>query len=121
MPAELPDFVHYILLKLAIVFLVYRCLFASGAVERVFAITPLRWFGTMSYSYYLVHSLGLHAFFAALSIVAPLLEGSLTVYAVLMVPALIATIIASLPVYLLIERPLSLRPAQRAQLARHRA
>lgn len=39
----------------------------STLLGRLFAWTPLRWLGNMSYSFYLIHSLALNAFFRGVS------------------------------------------------------
>lgn len=114
--ADIPPYFKFVILNGVFVLLVHRCIFASGTAARLFAFRPLRWLGNMSYTYYLMHSLGLHFFFRALPIVAPSLEGSVLIYVGLIPLALIATIVASLPVYMLIEYPFSLKPSTAARL-----
>ena len=99
----------YIGLNAALVLVLYRCLYAPGLAARIFAFRPMRWLGNMSYSYYLMHSLGLHGFFFILSFF-PVYPAA-WVYALLIPAAFVATVVASVVVYILIERPLSLRPA----------
>jgi exopolysaccharide production protein ExoZ len=71
---------------------------------------PLRWLGNISYSYYLAHSLGLHAGFMIAKAVLPAGRWGL-VGGVLLLPATFAlTLVPSLLLYLAIERPLSLVP-----------
>lgn len=107
--AALPPFLKYVLLNAALVYLIYRSLFASGPAGKLFSFTPLRWLGNMSYTYYLMHSLGLHIFFKALHVFAPSLQGSIAAYIALVPVAVIVTIAVSVPVYLFIEHPFSLR------------
>jgi peptidoglycan/LPS O-acetylase OafA/YrhL len=75
-----------------------------------FSWTPLRWLGNMSYSYYLIHSLALHAGFLALSRVVPPTGEQSALFWMLLPPMLALTLVASAPLYLLIERPFSLAP-----------
>lgn len=72
---------------------------------------PIRWLGNISYSYYLVHSLGLHAGFIIATAVVPA-ERWGAVGGALLLPATFAlTLVPSLLLYLTIERPLSLAPS----------
>ena len=71
---------------------------------------PIRWLGNISYSYYLAHSLGLHAGFMIAKAVVPA-ERWGAVGGALLLPATFAlTLVPSLLLYLAIERPLSLAP-----------
>lgn len=105
----LPAFSKFPLIAAAFGFLVYRCLFASGPAERLFSRSPLRWLGNMSYSYYLMHSLGLHAFFLVLKKTGPAFDVGPGVYVAFLPAAFAASVLASLPVYLWVERPFSLK------------
>ncbi len=73
---------------------------------------PLRWLGNLSYSYYLVHGLGLHlGFMIATIALPPKLWGAAG--GALLLPATFAlTLVPSLLLYLAIERPLSLMPGK---------
>lgn len=82
----------------------------QGRLARVFTWTPLRRLGNMSYSYYLVHGLGLKAAFMVL----PALAGGMF-FALL--PVLFAwTLLPSMLLFLCVERPLSLAPAKAPRL-----
>lgn len=100
---------NYVFLNFTLVLLLYRCLFASGPAARLFTFRPMRWLGNMSYSYYLTHSLGLHAFFLVLSFLE--IGNSFVTYTTLIPVAFAFSVMSSIPVYLLVERPLSLKPA----------
>mgnify|MGYP005749244627 FL=1 len=83
----------------------------AAPVARAFSVTPLRWLGNMSYSFYLMHGLALHAGFLILSrVVQPEPIGPLFFWAVLP-PMLLLALIASAVLFVLIERPFSLAPA----------
>lgn len=115
-----PAFLKFVILNVSVVLLVYRCLFVSGAAARLFSYDPLRWLGNMSYTYYLMHSLGLHGFFLVLGKLAPDMTGSALMYFVLVPPAILMTVLVSVPVYLLIERPISLGGGGAARPTRRR-
>lgn len=76
----------------------------EGFLARIFTWTPMRRLGNMSYSYYLVHGLALKAAFMVLP--------SGQMFFVLL-PVLFAwTLIPSMVLFLLVERPLSLAPVK---------
>ena len=88
----------------------------GNPVARMFAWTPLRWLGNMSYSFYLVHALVVLAVFRLLA-----WQGGFGWPAVpvllLLVPVFIASTAASFVLFVLVERPISLKPRGRAKLA----
>ena len=90
----------------------YACLDAftgEGPTARLFSITPLRWFGNMSYSYYLIHGLSLKASFLVLAEVhQPVGESGALLWFGLLLPAFLATLPASVGLFLLVERRFSL-------------
>jgi exopolysaccharide production protein ExoZ len=108
--AEIPHHFKFVLLNGALVFVLYRCLFSAGLAAAAFSWSPLRWLGNASYSYYLVHGLGLQFFFTALSHVWVPEQGHPALYLALLLPAFLASALCTLPIYLLIERPFSLKP-----------
>ena len=77
-----------------------------------FSWTPLRWLGNMSYSYYLIHGLGLQAGFMVLSKLVPPTGEQSALFWILLAPMLALTLLVSAPLYLLIEGPFSLAPRQ---------
>ena len=86
---------------------------------RIFSFTPLRYFGNISYSYFLIHGLTLKASFWLLGKIVPIESlGPLGFWLGIPV-AFSVTVIAGLALYLLVERPLSIIPAQtqRASMA----
>jgi hypothetical protein len=84
----------------------------APALVAVLCFRPLRWLGNMSYSYYLMHGLALHAFFLVVErILAPdALPGIVTL---LLVPAFLWTLCPSAMLFLAVERPLSLASPKR--------
>ena len=92
------------------------CFSAPGSpAARLFSWTPLRWLGNMSYSYYLLHGLALHAAFRGLALVAPPAERGSAFFLLLMPVLFAATLVPSALLFLAIERPFSLvRGARRS-------
>jgi exopolysaccharide production protein ExoZ len=90
-------------------------------LPRAFTWTPLRWLGNMSYSYYLVHGLTLKACFLLLSGLLPEAESDVTLFWLLLPVSFVATLPPSAALFLLIERPFSIKPkrysAREAQAA----
>jgi len=105
----LPPVTRVVLVNIAFVLLVYRSVFTCGPASRAFSWTPLRWLGNMSYSFYLMHGLGLHALFMLLGKLGLLKQAGFGTFLLLLPVAALASFAVSLPIYLLIERPLSLR------------
>ena len=69
----------------------------------------LRWLGNMSYSYYLIHGLTLKFCFLVLGATLPDGFNSVSMFYWLWAPLFFLTLIVSLILFLLIERPLSLQ------------
>lgn len=87
---------------------------ARSRVVRLFEWTPLRWLGNMSYSYYLLHALGIKAWLLVLTKAVPgFAPGPWALVAWL--PVVFAlSLLAPVVLFLLVERPFSLaRPAGR--------
>lgn len=80
-----------------------------GALETVFSWAPLRYLGNMSYSYYLIHGLALHAL--ALPMYAARSRGvpAIGIFVLALPLGLAASWVASTGLFLLVEKPLSLR------------
>ncbi|MBV8358138.1 MAG: acyltransferase [Deltaproteobacteria bacterium] len=97
----------FILSTTTITFMLYTCCF-DGLLKRVFCLTPIRWLGNMSYSYYLIHGGALHAFRLLLHVVCPLSTQSALWYWAILPASVAITIFASIPVFVLVEKPFSL-------------
>ncbi|MEM9441133.1 MAG: acyltransferase [Pseudomonadota bacterium] len=84
-------------------------LMRDGALAWVFRLRFVRYFGNISYSFYLIHSLCLHVVFL---IMAALMPAESTAHHLwfwaLLPPALFASTIGAAGLFLLIERPFSL-------------
>jgi len=81
----------------------------QAAASRWLCFRPLRWLGNMSYSYYLIHGVALHAFFMFLKPLWPQAWAG-SGAGLLLLPALLVTLLVAAVLYLAIEWPLSLRP-----------
>ena len=113
MPGTARQALRMAVLGLAFGLLCFVC-FAQpqGLAGRLFGWLPLRWLGNMSYSYYLIHGLALHLFFAvALKLKPPPDEGLWAL--LLLLPAFAWTLGVSAVLFLCCELPLSLRRGHR--------
>ncbi|MFM7062187.1 MAG: acyltransferase family protein [Actinomycetes bacterium] len=84
------------------------CFYADGRAQRMFSVTPLRWLGNMSYSYYLVHSLVLQGCFELLRRVVPPTGQQPWVWWALLLPCFAATLVVSYLLFVGVERRWSL-------------
>jgi len=80
----------------------------DGMCARVFSFTAARWLGNMSYSYYLIHGFSLNIFFFLLRAVWPPSQSEVWIFWGLLPIAFIATLPASVLLFLYVERPWSL-------------
>ena len=102
-----------LLILAAAFFITCYCCFRgqSPVLARAFSWTPLRWLGNMSYSYYLLHGLALKAAFSVLAhVMAPMAQGS-GLIALLLPLMFVVTLIPSMALFILVERPFSLKAA----------
>lgn len=89
------------------------CAFNTMSIAyRWLTITPLRWLGNISYSYYLIHGLTLKAFFLACSSLVPPGYTSASIYPALLLPSFISTLVVAYVLFIFVERPYSLQQTQ---------
>ncbi len=99
-------------LKIAILFcsffvLCFSCFAHPSAwLPKAFSWTPLRWFGNMSYSYYLLHGLALKTAFLFFPVHFP--QNAPVLFWGLLPCAFILTLIPTTLLFLFVERPFSL-------------
>jgi peptidoglycan/LPS O-acetylase OafA/YrhL len=113
---NLPGIINEWMHTVAFLFLCSACFRGENRAATVFAWTPLRWVGNMSYSFYLIHGLALLPGFALIAT----LGASASMPAIFWgtMPILYAgAAVASFILFVMIERPYSFRP-QRAIAAR---
>jgi exopolysaccharide production protein ExoZ len=84
---------------------------------RLFSFAPIRYFGNISYSYFLIHGLTLKAFFWLLGMFIPVESLSSVGFWVGVPVAFCLTVVSSLVLYLLVERPLSIFPARTRRIS----
>lgn len=90
----------------------------QGVLMKLFSLKQVRWFGNMSYSYYLTHGLTLHALQTILrALHFPGRLGAVR-YLALEVGCFAVTVVMGAAVYLTIERPISLAKRRAAEAMR---
>lgn len=104
--------IKFLVLYVAFFFLCLSCFGRPTSwLARFFSLTPVRWLGNMSYSYYLIHGLALKVAFLVLGVIAlPHGRGGLLFFLGLMPIMFVLTLVPSTALFLLIERPFSLKP-----------
>lgn len=105
LPAVPQEVFHTICLAL----LCSACFRGGNAAARAFVWTPIRWLGNMSYSYYLLHG------FVTLAVLKVILHSPLVamlsiLFWSMLLPVYAASVVVSLGLFALVERPISLRP-----------
>lgn len=88
--------------------LCWECFTVNGMTQRLFSWAPLRWYGNMSYSYYLIHGLTLKGLFL---LIGGLLVGSQVkpwFYWATLLPAFLFTLLVSSALFITVEKPYSL-------------
>ncbi len=87
--------------------------FTVRAVARPFCWVYLRWLGNMSYSYYLMHGLALNGCFLLARLWWPQPDGSILLFFIWLLPFFAITLISSALLFIWVEKPYSITPAQR--------
>jgi exopolysaccharide production protein ExoZ len=103
-----PSILLISLLWMGLFGLTMYCLSFDGALKRLFSYAPLRGLGNMSYSYFLLHGFVLNGVaFCIQHLIGPT-EPSVLLFVGLFTVNLLLTLLASLALFLLIEKPFSL-------------
>ncbi len=79
-----------------------------GVTYRWLTVSPLRWLGNMSYSYYLIHGLSLKALFFPMTSMLQRTGENAPVFWALLLPAFLSTLVPSAVLFLLVEKRWSL-------------
>jgi exopolysaccharide production protein ExoZ len=103
-----PGWTTYPVLYVLFFLFCLECCLDRGPTARLFTWAPLRRLGNMSYSYYLIHGLGLKFLFLVLERVMPPTGESTVLFWLLLVPSFVFTLVPSAMLFLWVERPLSL-------------
>jgi len=89
--------------------LCYECFSWNSPTAKLFSITPLRWLGNMSYSYYLIHGLVVQAAIIVVAkfyVATPII--SLSYFVMLGGGVFFCTLIPAFILFICIEKPFSL-------------
>ena len=89
----------------------------ESPLARALSWRPLRWLGNMSYSYYLIHGISISAAMLLISRIWPAPSGGAGLLLAMPVVLFVATLIPSLALFLLVERPFSLANEARVRAA----
>lgn len=108
----MPGWWRYLMLFFMFGYVCQEAFSGKGSTARMLSWAPLRWFGNMSYSYYLCHGLCLKATVFALGKIYPPTGGENFLFWGLMIPAFGITLIGSSALFLFVERPMSLFATQ---------
>jgi peptidoglycan/LPS O-acetylase OafA/YrhL len=98
-----------IVLSISCAMLTFYSFEFDGLLKALFSWNPFRYLGNMSYSYYLIHGLALHAFAITTYLIVPQNHPSLPLFLLALPLGFVVTWIASTCLFLLVEKPISLR------------
>jgi len=103
-------FYRVAILSVTIFAFVLFSLIFDGLLKRFFSQTLVRWLGNISYSYYLIHGGALHVFRLLLYAMWSSAQKS-AIWCWLLLPISVAvTVVATIPLFLLVEKRFSLKP-----------
>lgn len=111
--------IRFALLALGFMLLMMISLTPETAFSKMLSARPLRALGNISYSYYLIHGMALHAALLAFSRLAPPEQTWTHEFFLLMPLFFISTLPVALALFLTIERPFSLRSSVSERRAAH--
>ena len=98
---------HFSLYVLFYIFCL-ECFVSSGLLTQILSSRPVRWFGNMSYSYYLFHGITLLGFFYIFDKVYPPSQYEAALIWLLLPLAFLLTSITAAIVFIFVERPYSI-------------
>lgn len=101
--------VKYIFTYILFFIFCLECFSGAGFVVALFSMSYLRWFGNMSYSYYLIHGLALKAVFMGLNKIFPASHDNYAMFWLFILPVFFLTLLPSVMLFSLVEKPLSLQ------------
>lgn len=120
-PAFEPNRPEIVAIATAMFFILcWGCFAQAGLARNIFSWAPLRWFGNMSYSYYLIHPLALRVLVEVMPrIWIPGVEYQTVIHFLFLPFAFVFTVIPAALCFVLIEKPLSLTPRRESASAAH--
>ncbi|MFZ0593692.1 MAG: acyltransferase [Bryobacteraceae bacterium] len=92
--------------------MVFCTLAGQHFFNRIFRAAPIRWLGNMSYSFYLIHGVPMHAvaLFVARPAITNLPHGQLVLFIAILLPVtFVITAAVSTALFMLVEKPFSLK------------
>jgi len=98
---------RYVVLYVCFFFLCLDSFSTAGITSRIFSWLPLRWYGNMSYSYYLVHGLALKAVFKFVTMLDAFSAWP-GISWLLLLPIFLLTLVPAVLLFIFIEKPFSL-------------
>ncbi|HWG57749.1 MAG TPA: acyltransferase [Candidatus Acidoferrales bacterium] len=99
-----------VVLSITCLFLALYSFQFDGVLKAVFSWKPLRYLGNMSYSYYLIHGLALHAVAVVVARLTFSAKEGAIAYLIFLPIGFAFTWVVSTGLFLLIEKPISLKP-----------
>ena len=109
--SRLGDIGRVVVLFVSFFFLTLGCLSSQGLLKALFSYAPLRWYGNMSYSYYLIHGLTLKGVALGLMWIMPPGGNSPAIFWALLPIAFFLTLLTSTILFVFVEKRFSLLPA----------
>jgi exopolysaccharide production protein ExoZ len=107
--AGAPGWADYPVLYVLFFLFCLECCLDNSSTARLFTWRPLRWLGNMSYSYYLIHGLGLKFLFLVFEYVNPAAGQHTTLFWALLLPSFAFTLVPSGLLFVFVEKRFSLR------------
>lgn len=105
---KLTEEVKYGFLSICLFIFCWECFSINGQIQKLFSWTPIRWYGNISYSYYLLHGLTLKGIFLILGKLLPSETPSPWMYWGLITPVFAITLVVAFVLFVFVEKPLSL-------------
>jgi len=97
-----------------------HCFRRLGVIHDLFEWAPLRWLGNMSYSYFLIHAVAIHAVARIMQRTIPAQSPALPAFVIAVLLAFGLSLVVSTLLFLYVERPLSLERHPKMLISRWR-
>jgi peptidoglycan/LPS O-acetylase OafA/YrhL len=108
--SRLGDVCRVVVLFVSFFFLTLGCLSSQGLLKALFSCAPLRWYGNMSYSYYLIHGLTLKGVALGLALLISPGGNSPAIFWGILPIAFFLTLLSSTILFVFVEKRFSLLP-----------